>query len=215
MRIVIAGGHGQIALHLTRLLSSQHELVGLIRNPEHRGDVEAAGGSAEVLDLEAADPAAVAAVLQGADAAVFAAGAGPGSGAERKETVDHGAAVLLAQACEDAGVRRHVQISAIGLDRADRSGMDDVFAAYLGAKKAAEEDLRGRDLDWTIVRPGRLTNEAGEGRVELGESVGYGEISREDVAAVVGELLTSGRGIGRTLELVAGERTTTEAVAAL
>jgi nucleoside-diphosphate-sugar epimerase len=215
MRIVIAGGHGKIALRLTRLMSGDHEVVNLIRNPDHGGEVEAAGGRPVVLDLEEADAAAVAEVLAGADAAVFAAGAGPGSGAERKDTVDRGGAVLLAQACEQAGVRRHVQVGSMGVDRADAPSDNEVFAAYLRAKAAAEEDLRQRDLDWTIVRPGRLTDDSGTGRVRLASSVDYGQISRDDVAAVIAELVRTGAGGRHTLELVGGDTPVAEAVAAL
>ncbi|HET7327206.1 MAG TPA: NAD(P)H-binding protein [Nocardioidaceae bacterium] len=214
MRIVIAGGHGQIALRLTRLLSTRHEVVGLIRNPDHRDDVVAAGGEAEVIDLETADTDVVATVLQSADAAVFAAGAGPGSGVARKETVDRGAAALLGQACEEAAVRRHVQISSMGVDRADDPDLDEVMAAYLRAKGAAEADLRGRDLDWTVLRPGRLTNDDPTGRVELGASTGYGEVSRDDVAAVIAALLETGAGSRQTLQAVGGDTPINDAVAA-
>lgn len=216
MRVVIAGGHGQIALRLTRLLAGGgHEAVGLVRNPDHIADIETAGGRGIVLDLEHSDVPAVAAELAGADAAVFAAGAGPGSGVARKDTVDRAAAELFAKAAEDAGVRRHLQVSAIGLDRADDPGTEPVFAAYLRAKGAAEDDLRGRDLDWTIVRPGRLTDEPGTGRVQLADSVRRGSVSRDDVAAVLVALLTAPGSVGRTLELVGGDTTIAEAITAL
>jgi uncharacterized protein YbjT (DUF2867 family) len=216
MRVVIAGGHGQIALRLTRLLAGAgHEAVGLVRNPDHVADIEAAGGRGVVLDLEHADVPAVAAELAGADAAVFAAGAGPGSGAARKDTVDRAAAELFAKAAEDAGVRRHLQVSAMGLDRADDPGTEPVFAAYLGAKRAAEDDLRGRDLDWTIVRPGRLTGESGTGRVRLADSVRRGSVSRDDVAAVLVALLTAPGSVGRTLELVGGDTPIAAAITSL
>lgn len=202
MRVVIAGGHGQIALRLARLLAARgDEAVGIVRNPDHVKDLD----NAVVLDLETASDDQVAEVLAGADAAVFAAGAGPGSGAARKDTVDKGAAVLFAQAAERAGVRRHVQISAMGLDRADDPGMDEVFAAYLRAKKEAEDDLRGRDLDWTILRPGRLTNDPATGLVHLADSVPPGAVTRDDVAAVVVALLDSPDTAGRTLELIGGQ----------
>ena len=216
MRVVIAGGHGQIALRLTRQLSGGgHEVVGLVRNPEHVADIEAAGGRGIVLDLEHADVPAVAAELAGADASVFAAGAGPGSGVARKDTVDRAAAELFAKAAEDTGVRRHVQVSAMGLDRADDPGTEPVFAAYLRAKRAAEDDLRGRDLDWTIVRPGRLTDEPGTGRVRLADSVPPGSVSRDDVAAVLVALLTAPGSVGRTLELVGGDTPIADAITSL
>ncbi len=216
MRVVIAGGHGQIALRLTRLLAGDgHEAVGLVRNPDHVADIEAAGGRGIVLDLEHADVPAVAAELAGADAAVFAAGAGPGSGAGRKDTVDRAAAELFAKAAEDAGVRRHLQVSAMGLDRADDPGTEPVFAAYLKAKSAAEDDLHGRDLDWTIVRPGRLTDEPGTGRVRLADSVRRGSVSRDDVAAVLVALLTAPGSVERTLELVGGDTPIADAITSL
>ena len=205
MRVVIAGGHGQIALLLSRLLAERGDApVGIVRNPAHVEDLKAIGADAVVLDLEQATVEAVTEVLSGADAMVFAAGAGPGSGAARKDTVDHAAAVLCAEAAQAAGVRRFVQISAMGLDRAEDPGMEPVFAAYLRAKDAAERDLRARDLDWTILRPGRLTDDPATGRVNVAESVPRGPVTRADVAAVVLSTLDDTATVGRTLEVVAG-----------
>jgi uncharacterized protein YbjT (DUF2867 family) len=205
MRVVIAGGHGQIALKLERMLAERgDQAIGIVRNPEHVADLKAVGADAVVLDLERATVEEVAGVLDGADAAVFAAGAGPGSGAARKETVDLGAAVLFAQAAEVAGVRRHVQVSGMGLDRSDDERLDEVFRAYLRAKDAAERDLKRRDLDWTILRPGRLTDGPATGKVRLAGSVPGGAVSREDVAAVLLDLLDDSTSINQTLELVSG-----------
>src|SRR6185312_17521234 len=156
-RVVVAGGHGKIALLLERLLAERgDQAVGLIRDPAHAADVHKTGAEAVVCDLETASADAVAVLLSGADAAVFAAGAGPGSGVSRKDSVDRGASVLMADAAERAGVRRFVQISTMGAGQPPQPGADEVWAAYLTAKTAAEADLRSRDLDWTIVRPGRL-----------------------------------------------------------
>jgi uncharacterized protein YbjT (DUF2867 family) len=216
VRVVIAGGHGKIALRLARLLTDRNDIaVGLIRNPAHAHDLTAAGATPLVCDLEEASAGEVASALRGADAVVFAAGAGPGSGAARKDTVDRAASVLCAQAAGEAGVRRFVQVSSTGVDKiADAD--DDVFAAYLRAKKAAEDDLRARDLDWTIVRPGRLTDEPGTGRVRLAPPpLERGEISRDDVAAVLLGLLDAPATAGLTLELVAGETPVAQAIADL
>ncbi|GIJ74578.1 SDR family oxidoreductase [Virgisporangium ochraceum] len=216
MRVVIAGGHGKIALILSRLLAARgDEVVGLIRNPAQTGDVEATGARAVVCDLESAATAELAPHLVGADAVVFAAGAGPGSGAPRKDTVDRGASVLLADAATAAGVRRYVQISSINADKAPPPGTDDVFAAYLRAKKAAEDDLRARPLDWTILRPGRLTDDPPAGTVRLAEHVDSGAVTRADVAAVVVGLLDTPASIGAVLELVGGDTPVDEAVATL
>jgi uncharacterized protein YbjT (DUF2867 family) len=213
MRVVIAGGHGQIALRLTKLLADGgHEVVGLVRNPDHEGDITAAGGQAAVLDLEQADASAVADVLAGADVAIFAAGAGPGSGKARKDTVDRGAAALFADAAEQTRVRRHIQVGSMGADRADSLTDDDVFTVYLKAKKAAEDDLKRRDLDWTILRPGGLTNDPGTGKVLLADKTGNGSISRDDVALVLAGLCDTPASIGRTLELVAGPTPVAEAL---
>jgi uncharacterized protein YbjT (DUF2867 family) len=213
MRIVIAGGHGQIALHLQRLLTAAgHTAVGIVRNPDHLDDVRATGAEAVLCDLEQASVEEVAGHLDRADAVVFAAGAGPGSGIPRKETVDRGASVLMADAAGRAGVRRFVQISSMGAGAAPRPGTDETFAAYLRAKTEAEEDLRGRDLDWTILRPGGLTNAPGTGQVRLELSVPRGQVSRDDVATVVAGLLTEARGIGQTLELVGGDTPIEEAL---
>lgn len=221
MRIVIAGGHGQIARRLTRrLVQDGHHVTALIRNPEHTADVEQDGATAAVLDLEKTSPQALAEVLRGADVAVFAAGAGPGSGAARKDTVDRAASVVLADAAEAAGVRRFLQISSMGADSvregARPEGVDDVFYAYLLAKLAAEEDLKARTgLDWTIVRPGGLTNDGPTGRVQLEPSVPRAGIPRADVAEVFAELIEQGTGTGQVLELVSGSTLVSDAVAAL
>jgi uncharacterized protein YbjT (DUF2867 family) len=168
-----------------------------------------------VLDLENCDAAEVARVLEGADAAVFAAGAGPGSGPQRKYTVDLGGAVLLAQAAQQAGVRRFVQISSMGAGRPAEAGSDESWTAYSDAKTKAEEDLRTRDLDFTIVRPGGLTDAPGTGLVTLStDSLPRGMVPRQDVAAALMGLLSTGSAAGLTLELIGGATPVTEAVAA-
>ncbi|KAA6221126.1 SDR family oxidoreductase [Streptomyces albofaciens JCM 4342] len=216
MRIVIAGGHGQIALRLERLLHARgDEVAGIIRRPEQAGDLLAAGAEPVVCDLEAAMVDDVARHLEGADAAVFAAGAGPGSGVARKETVDRAAASLFADAAEAAGVRRFVVVSSMGADKEPPEGTDPVFAAYLRAKGAADADVRSRSgLDWTILRPGRLTDDPGTGLVRLAESTGRSEIPRDDVAAVLAALLSEPATAGRTLELIGGDTPVEDAVRA-
>ncbi|MFJ2396016.1 SDR family oxidoreductase [Streptomyces sp. NPDC087843] len=204
MRIVIAGGHGQIALRLERLLAARgDEVAGIIRRAEQGDDLRAAGAEPILCDLESASVDEVAAHLRGADAAVFAAGAGPGSGAARKETVDRGAAILFADAAEQAGVRRYVVVSSMGADPSHQG--DDVFDVYLRAKGEADEYVRGRTaLDWTILRPGGLIDDAGTGLVRLEASTGRGTIPRDDVAAVLAELVDTSATAGLTLELISG-----------
>jgi uncharacterized protein YbjT (DUF2867 family) len=220
VRIVLAGAHGQIARRLGRLLSTRGDtVVGIVRNPGHRADLEADGVEPVVLDLESATVDDVAATLSGADAVVFAAGAGPGSGTARKDTVDRAAAVLLADAAEQAGVTRYLLVSSMGVDSvaggATPPGVDEVFVAYLRAKLAAEQDLLARrSLTTTVVRPGALTDDAGTGRVTLGRSVGRGSVPRDDVAAVLLALLEHDGHDGHVLELVAGPIPVDDAVAA-
>jgi len=215
MRVVIAGGHGKIALILERLLAEAgHEPIAINRNPDHRDDVDAAGAAAVVLDLEEASVDEVGQVLKNADAAVFAAGAGPGSSAARKFTVDRDAAILLADAAEAAGVPHLVVLSAMNTDRFDPAS-DDVFQLYLRAKSEADASVRERDLDWTIVRPGTLTDYPGTGRVLAGSNVPGGSIPREDVAATIAALLESGAASRTQFELVSGRDPIAEALANL
>lgn len=211
MRVTIAGGHGQIAQHLERrLVAAGHEAVGLVRNPDHVTDVEANGAEAVVLDLEAASVDEVAAAIAGSDAVVFAAGGGPDSGPARKETVDRGAAVLLADAAEQAGVQRYLMISSMGAEDADPDS-DDVFQVYLRAKKAADDDLRRRDLAWTVVRPGRLTDEPATGLVRAGD-LPRGSITRDDVAAVLVAALDLTKTVGKSFDLCNGDDEIEEAL---
>jgi uncharacterized protein YbjT (DUF2867 family) len=207
MRVVIAGGHGKIALLLERLLAGRgDQAVGLIRNPAQAADVQEAGAEAVVCDLEKASADDVAVLLAGADAVVFAAGAGPGSGVPRKDTVDRGASVLMGSAAERARVRRFVQISSMGAGQPPRPGTDEVWAAYITAKTAAEDDLRSRDLDWTILRPGHLTDAPATGQIRLAAPpLPAGSISRADVAAVISALLEEPGTRRHTLELVGGD----------
>jgi nucleoside-diphosphate-sugar epimerase len=218
MKVVIAGGHGKIALHLERLLAQRGDTaVGLIRNPDHATELEGIGAEALVLDLEKAAVDEVIDAVRGADAVVFAAGAGPGSGAARKETVDRDAAILLADAAEAAGVKRYVTISSMGANaEAPDDAGDPVFVTYLRAKGAADDAVRSRRaLDTTIVRPGRLTDDPGTGRVHIADSTGYGAIPREDVAAVLLAVLDTPRTGGHTFELIGGDTPVGDAVAAL
>lgn len=211
MLVAIAGGHGQIALRLAKQLTERGDDVrSLIRNPDHEADVSAAGGDPVVCDLEQADEQAVADAISGADAVVFAAGAGPGSGAQRKGTMDLGGAVKLIAAAKAAGIRRYVMVSSINADP-DHAG-DDTFSVYLRAKGEADAELAASGLDYTIVRPGRLTNEPGTGRVKLGDGVGSGEIPRDDVAAVLAAVLHEPDTVGRTFELVLGDVPVDQAV---
>jgi uncharacterized protein YbjT (DUF2867 family) len=204
MRVVIAGGHGQIARQLEMLLAARgDEPVGIVRNPDHTADLEAIGAQVVVLDLEKASIEEVQRVVTGADAVVFAAGGGPGSGKERKLTVDRDAAILLADAAVAAGVRRYVMVSSMGAG-AGSPDSDDVFEVYTWAKGQADQAVTSRDLDATIVRPGQLTDEESTGRVTAGTSVDRGSIPRADVALVLMAVLDRQGMAGKVFEVVGG-----------
>jgi uncharacterized protein YbjT (DUF2867 family) len=216
VHVVIAGGHGKIALQLAALLAGRGDVVtSVVRNPDHRADVETAGATPVVLDLEAAAVDALARVVAGADAVVFAAGAGPDSGVARKDTVDRAAAVLLADAAAQAGVARYLLVSSTGVDAPPAPGTDEVWAAYLRAKKAAEDAIRATALAWTVLRPGRLTDDPATGRVLLAPPpVGRGDVTRADTAAVLAALLDAPGTAGQVLELRNGEVAVADAVSA-
>jgi nucleoside-diphosphate-sugar epimerase len=215
MKVLIAGGHGQIALELTALLSERgDEVHSLIRNPDHEADVLERGAAQAVLcDLETDDVERVADAVEGMDAVVFAAGAGPGSGSERKETMDYGGAVKLMQAARDRGVRRYVMVSSMGAD-AEREG-DDTFDVYQRAKGRADEELSRSGLAFTIVRPGGLTDDPATGKVFLSESGERGTIPRADVASVLAAALTAENTEGKVFEAVSGQTPIAEAVGAV
>ena len=213
MEVVIVGGHGKIALHLERLLAdSGHRVRALIRQRDHDSDVREAGAEPVLCDIEQEDD--ISHYVQGADAVVFAAGAGPGSGPERKRTVDLEGAVKLIDAARRTGARRYAMVSSIGAD--DPSGASEQMRPYLEAKAEADRRLADSDLDWTIVRPGRLTDAPGTGLVTVSSDMSLrGEIPREDVARVLAAVLGDPGTIGKTFVLVSGDTAVDEAVAAL
>jgi nucleoside-diphosphate-sugar epimerase len=212
MDVLIAGGHGQVARRLIRLLARDgHTARGLIRNPDHAADIEADGGVPVLCDLERDD---VRPHVRGADAIVFAAGAGPGSGPERKRTVDLGGAVKCVEAAEELGVARFVIVSSIGAQ--DPEAGPEAMRPYLRAKAEADERVAASTLDWTIVRPGSLQDTPGTGRVNVSTELGgRGPVPRDDVALVLAETLQAPNTIGLIFEVFAGEVPAREAVRSL
>lgn len=210
MRIAIAGAHGNIGSRLVRLLADRgDEVVGIVRKAEQFGDVSDWGGTPHLCDLERAGVEEVAVAVEGADAVVFAAGAGPGSGPERKDTMDRDGAIKLVEAVRASGGAHYVMVSSMGADPQSQAGD---MAPYQRAKGEADEALRGSGLPHTIVRPGRLTDDPGTGCVEAGGSVGRGEIPRDDVAAVLAEVIHRGGPRDATFEVVGGETPIAEAL---
>jgi nucleoside-diphosphate-sugar epimerase len=211
--IAIAGGHGKIALRLARRLSARGEtVVGLIRDPAHADDIRSVGGAPVLCDLEHASVPEVAAAVAGATAVVFAAGAGPGSGPERKLTVDRDGAIKLLKSAMAADVPRYLIISSVGAEEPPDG--DDDFSVYLRAKAEADAAVQASDREWTIVRPGRLTDEPGTGRVRIDAEPHRGEVPRDDVAAVLDALLVR-TGARWTMYVNAGQSTIEQALAAV
>ncbi|HYZ29145.1 MAG TPA: SDR family oxidoreductase [Thermoleophilaceae bacterium] len=209
MDVVIAGGHGKIGRLLGQLLTDDgHRVRGMIRNPDHAADLEAIAVESVVFDLERDD--GLAALIEGADAAVFAAGAGPGSGAQRKQTMDRDGAIKLIDACRETGTARYVMVSSMGA----RPGVtgDDVFSVYLRMKFEADEALRASGLDYTILRPGRLTDEPGTGRIALAPDLPSRSIPRADVAATLAIVLRAPNTSGKSFDLTTGTLPIAEAV---
>jgi uncharacterized protein YbjT (DUF2867 family) len=212
MDVVVAGGHGKIGMRLLRLLAERgHRARGLIRNPDHSIELHDVGAEAVVCDIEERDD--ISDCVRGAEAVVFAAGAGPGSGPERKRTVDYGGAVKLIEAAKKNGIERYVIVSAISADRPEV--WSEPMVPYYEAKRDADQALLESGLSYTIVRPGGLTDDPGTGLVKVGTDLEPGEIPREDVAATLLAVLETPSTIGETFELVSGDTPIDEAIRAL
>jgi uncharacterized protein YbjT (DUF2867 family) len=211
VNVAIAGAHGQIALRLARLLTAGGDRVtGLIRNPDHAAEVSRAGASPVLCDLERASVEEIATAIEGADAVVFAAGAGPGSGADRKLTMDRDGAIKLLRAATTAGAPRYLMISGAGVENPPDG--DGVFAVYMRAKAEADAALEASDREWTILRPGGLTNDAGAGTVRI-DSVPFSRpVPRDDVVRVLARLLADSRSVSRVLYLSSGPQSIEEAL---
>jgi uncharacterized protein YbjT (DUF2867 family) len=213
--VAVVGGHGQVARHLHPLLiEAGRTPVALVRSDDQRAELEGLGAQVRLLDIERATGQAFADAFAGCDAVVFAAGGGPDGNIERKRTVDLEGSLKSIEGARAAGITRFVQISAIGVDDPPPADSSPVWKAYVQAKRDADEALRLSALDWTILRPGRLTDDPGTGLVALGRDVGPGEIPRADVAAVVAAVLDDESTHGRQWNLVEGSMPVADAIAA-
>ena len=214
MRVAIAGGHGKVGQRLIELLVARgDEVRSLDRNPAYGDELRELGAQPVVCDLEEAAEPDVAAAIDGCDAVVFAAGAGPGSGPERKWTMDHAGAIKLLDAARDKRIGRYVIVSSVGANPDARG--DDTFSVYLRAKGKADAEIVAAGVQHTIVRPHGLTDDEPTGHVQLGNGLERGQISRADVAAVVAESLATPETVGKTFEVVAGDTPIAQALSAL
>ena len=213
-QIAIVGGNGKVARHvITQLVTHGHQPVALVRNPTYQHDLEQLGATVRMLDIEQDGVDKYAEAFAECDAVVFSAGGGPDGNIERKRTVDLGGSLSSIEAAQQAGIDRFVQVSAINVDRPVPDSAEPVWKAYVGAKRDADIALRESGLDWTILRPGHLTDDAGTGLVTLADSVGRGDIPRADVAAVVVAALDNPVSIGRQWDVVGGQTPVDDAVA--
>jgi uncharacterized protein YbjT (DUF2867 family) len=213
VNVVIVGGHGQIAMRLAKILAERGDSPrGIIRKTEQADELEAIGAEPIVLDIENVDD--IDDAFAGSDAVVFAAGAGPGSGPARKLTVDYGGAVKSVDAAIAKETRRFVIVSAIGANHPESWSED--MKPYYEAKADADKFVAESGLDYTIVRPGGLTDDPGTGKVEIAEDVGRsGTVTRDDVALVIAECLNAENAIGKSFDLLEGDTPVAEAIAAL
>lgn len=213
MRVAIVGGHGQIARLLHPLLAGAgHQPVALVRKEEQRGHLESLGAEVRLLDIEREDAAAFARSFEDCHAVVFAAGGGPDGNVERKRTVDLEGSLKSIDGARSSGIQRFVQVSAIDVDNPVGDDVSEVWKAYVEAKRDADAALRATDLDWTIIRPGRLTDDEPSGLVTIGEDVPRAPVPRADVAAVLAAVLERPQTTGRQWNLVGGEDTIAHAI---
>ncbi len=210
MDIIVAGAHGQIAMHLHPILVARgHTVTGLIRNPDHAEELRTLGVEPLVCDLEAEGD--IAGMIGNHDAVIFAAGAGPGSGVERKRTLDRDGALKLIDAARTNGIHRYVMVSAMN---AEQPRGNEVFQYYLRMKAEADAALRESPLEWTIVRPGRLTDDRATEKVRAGRDLERADIPRADVAAVLAAVLDMPETSGLQFDVVTGAQPIHEALAA-
>jgi uncharacterized protein YbjT (DUF2867 family) len=213
MKVLVAGAHGKTGRRLVRMLAEDgHDVRGLVRKEEQLPDIEVDGAEPVLVDLEKEEvEGAVGRVVEGCEAIIFAAGAGPGSGPARKETMDYGGAAKLVEAAEKHGVRRYLMLSSMGAG--DPEAGSEAMQPYLFAKARADNRLQKSDLDYTIIRPGGLTNEEGTGRIEAAEHLARrGQISRDDVARTFAEALELRNTHRKTFEILAGDTPIREAL---
>lgn len=217
-QVTIVGGHGQIARMLcTQLVERGHTVRGLVRSTDQFDDIRDDGGEPVLCDVETADISEIEQAFDGSDVVVFAAGSGPGAGADRKRSMDRDGAIKSIDGAVRAGASRFVVISSMGAG--DPPDDDEVFSIYLRAKHDADEEVRAASdrfgIGHVIVRPGQLTDDEPTGTVRIAEHTGRGKIPRADVARLLAEVIDTGSGDGHTFEVISGDTPITGAVSAL
>ncbi|RIW31360.1 SDR family oxidoreductase [Bacillus salacetis] len=216
MKTLVVGANGQIGKQLVGLIqdSGSHTARAMIRKQEQASHFESLGAETAIVDLEG-EIEDIAKAAEGVDAIVFTAGSGPNTGADKTLMIDLDGAVKTIKAAEKAGVKRFVMVSSYDTTRQAIQEAPESFAPYVVAKHYADVWLRGTDLDYTIVHPGRLTNEDGTGKVQIAEEVERGDVPREDVAQVLFGVLDDDSTIGKEFQVVSGSTGVKEALSHL
>ncbi|PWD50655.1 NAD-dependent dehydratase [Serinibacter arcticus] len=213
--VAVVGGYGKIARRLVPLLRARGDVVvPLVRRAEQAAVLLDLGARPRFLDIERSEAEAFAAAFDGVDAVVFAAGGGPDGNVLRKRSVDLEGAIKSLEGCAIAGVRRYVQISAIGVDAKVPLSDSAVWASYVVAKRDSDEAVRESGLDWTILRPGALLDSPGTDRVQLGVDLEPAGVTRDDVAATIAAVLAEAGSIHHQWDLVGGDHTVADALTA-
>ncbi|WP_152351927.1 NAD(P)H-binding protein [Brachybacterium subflavum] len=214
MKITLIGGHGKVALLAEPLLvTAGHEVRAVIRDPDQVADIEATGAGAVVIDIERLDEEGWKDLIADSDAVVWTAGAGGGD-PERTYAVDRDGAIASMDAAARAGARRYVMVSYFGAGPDHGVDPGNGFFAYAESKAAADEHLRGTDLDWTILGPSGLTLEEPSGRIDV-EAAESGTVSRANVAQVIAAVIDRPETFGRFVQFNDGDTPIAEAVAGI
>jgi uncharacterized protein YbjT (DUF2867 family) len=211
MKVLVVGANGQIGQHLINLLkeSPEHTPKAMVRKEEQAEAFRNSDVEAVLADLEGSVEE-IAAAAEGCDAIVFTAGSGGKTGADKTLLIDLDGAVKTVEAAEQAGIKRFIMVSAIQAH--NRKSWSDAIKPYFVAKHYADRMLMQSNLNYTIIRPGGLTNEAGNGKIAAAENLDRATIPREDVASTILAALTEENTFRRSFDLVAGESTINEAL---
>ncbi|WP_088033999.1 SDR family oxidoreductase [Evansella clarkii] len=211
MKVLVVGANGQIGRHLVKLLqeSEKHTVRAMVRKEEQAEEFNNQGVETALADLEGS-VVDIAKAAEGCDAVVFTAGSGGQTGPDKTLLIDLDGAGKTIEAAERAGVMRYVQVSAIQAH--NRENWSDQIKPYFAAKHYTDRMLELSRLTYTIVRPGGLTNDNGEGRIMAGENLERASIPREDVAETILHTLDARNTFNKGFDLVSGDQPIEEAV---
>lgn len=213
MKVLVVGANGQIGKQLVGFIQGTEGMKAkaMIRKEEQAAYFEESGAETVLVNLQG-ETDAIAKAAEGVDAIVFTAGSGPHTGPDKTILIDLDGAVKTIEAAKSAGVKRFVMISSFDTSREAIQSAPSSFAPYVVAKHYADDWLRRSDLDYTIIHPGKLTNEKGTGQVKAAPEVDRDEIPREDVARVILATLENETSIGKEFQVVKGSTAIEEVI---